>query len=128
MFGDASCDRPSLYPIPHTRARSWFTRTTADGRSRRRAELDHACLVGGLVDEGKKLLALRRPVEQEDDALVTEKLNRVYADDGGTLDLALSALPARVLEPEEWSFAEKLGGAISQSRLDPSPANAALSW
>lgn len=47
-------------------------------------------------------LALRRLVEQEDDAHVTEQLNRVYADDPGALDPVLRALPARVLEREEW--------------------------
>ena len=46
--------------------------------------------------------AIEALVRAEDETEITASLNRVYGDDPATLDAALSTLPARVLEREEW--------------------------
>jgi metal-responsive CopG/Arc/MetJ family transcriptional regulator len=46
--------------------------------------------------------ALAALLRQEDDDDVTAQLNRVYGASPATLDESLAALPARVLEREDW--------------------------
>ena len=46
--------------------------------------------------------AIRALLEAEGDEEVTAKLNAAYADDSTSLSAELRALPARVLDAEDW--------------------------